>query len=309
MREFESGLLYDPLREHSSCGVGFITRKDSVQSHDVLKKAHQALCAVPHRGGMSSEGVGDGAGISVDLSVSFFSKLVGRSLRQGRFGVGNFFLPEDADQQAKAIDLIEAHFERVEMPILLRRPVPVNDGAIEPRGLSLQLPIMQWVFSAPKGMRAATFDKATHKLLLAIAAEAYPDAEMEGLYPLSLSAHVQVLKGRLSSWEIIPYFEDLSDPDHAVHTVYFHTRFSTNTDPHPSMAQPFRLMAHNGELNTDKKNRLSEMAVEIAYARSEAIDVFVQKPKIFADRTRLFAHAGVFQHRAHRVERGHAGRG
>ncbi|MEM1036948.1 MAG: glutamate synthase-related protein [Pseudomonadota bacterium] len=264
MRKFESGLLYDPLREHSSCGVGFITRKDSVQSHDVLKKAHQALCAVPHRGGMSSEGVGDGAGISVDLSVPFFSKLAGCSLKQGRFGVGNFFLPEDSAQQAKAIEMIDAHFERAEMPILLRRPVPVNTGAIEPRGVRFQLPIMQWVFSAPKGMRAATFDKATHALLLAIEAEAYPQPEMDGLYPLSLSAHVQVLKGRLSSWEIIPYFEDLSDPDHAVHTVYFHTRFSTNTDPHPSMAQPFRLMAHNGELNTDKKNRLSEAAVALA---------------------------------------------
>ncbi|MEC7963845.1 MAG: glutamate synthase central domain-containing protein, partial [Pseudomonadota bacterium] len=91
----------------------------------------------------------------------------------------------------------------------------------------------------------------------------------------------QVFKGRLNSWEIIPYFKDLSDPDHAVHTMYFHTRFSTNTDPHPSMAQPFRLMAHNGELNTDKKNRLSEAA--IALARSKAI----VRPKGQSDSCRL----------------------
>ena len=65
----------------------------------------------------------------------------------------------------------------------------------------------------------------------------------------------------------MPYFCDLTDPRHEVHTMYFHTRFSTNTDPHPSMAQPFRLMAHNGELNTDKKNRLSEAAVALAMSR------------------------------------------
>ncbi len=76
---------------------------------------------------------------------------------------------------------------------------------------------------------------------------AYTTPALSGLYPLSLSAHMQVLKGRLNSWEIVPYFRDLNDPDHQVHTMYFHTRFSTNTDPHPTMAQPFRLMAHNGE--------------------------------------------------------------
>ncbi|MEM9262957.1 MAG: glutamate synthase central domain-containing protein, partial [Pseudomonadota bacterium] len=99
------------------------------------------------------------------------------------------------------------------------------------------------------------------------------------------------LKGRLNSWEIIPYYKDLNDPEHAIHTVYFHTRFSTNTDPHPSMAQPFRLMAHNGELNTDKKNRLSEAAV--ALARNNAII----RPKGQSDSCRLdqTLNARVFQ--------------
>lgn len=83
--------LYDAAFEKSSCGVGFITRKDGVQTHDVLKRGHEALCAVPHRGGMSAEGVGDGAGVSLDLSLSFFQKLTGNdALQTGRFGVGNF---------------------------------------------------------------------------------------------------------------------------------------------------------------------------------------------------------------------------
>ena len=88
--------LYNPDQEHSSCGVGFLTRKDGVQTYEVVRKLHEALCAVPHRGGMSSEGVGDGAGVNLDLSVRFFTELTGHAdLTLGRFGVGNFFLPND----------------------------------------------------------------------------------------------------------------------------------------------------------------------------------------------------------------------
>ncbi|MEM1162533.1 MAG: glutamate synthase-related protein, partial [Pseudomonadota bacterium] len=261
--------LYDPSREHSACGVGFLTRKDSQQTHDLIVKSHEALCAVPHRGGMSSEGVGDGAGISVDLSLRFFEKVSGQKLQPGGFGVGNFFLPADPSQHDVAIALIERVLRDANMEILAAREVEVDPSAIRERALKWQLPIRQWVFSAPDGIRGADLDSRIHFALLEIEAEAYRKPELAGLYPLSLSAQTQVFKGRLNSWEIIPYFRDLSDPDHEVHTLYFHTRFSTNTDPHPTMAQPFRLMAHNGELNTDKKNRLSEAA--IALARNKAI--------------------------------------
>lgn len=260
--------LYDPLREHSACGVGFLTRKDGQQTHEVLLKGHEALCAVPHRGGMSSTGVGDGAGVSVDLSMAFFSRLVGATLQPGRFGVGNFFLPKNPDQRQCAQQLIEQTLEQFGLTVRLCREVPVDNNAIEPRGIALQLPIQQWVFTAPEGVHGTELDRHIHQALLEIESQSYPNPDLAGLYPLSLSAHTQVLKGRLNSWEIIPYFCDLSDPNHRVHTLYFHTRFSTNTDPHPSMAQPFRLMAHNGELNTDKKNRLSEAAVALAKNRA-----------------------------------------
>ena len=77
--------LYDPNYERSSCGVGFITRKDSKQTHHLITLGHEALCSVPHRGGMSSEGVGDGAGISIDLSQDFFESIVGKPLSKGLF--------------------------------------------------------------------------------------------------------------------------------------------------------------------------------------------------------------------------------
>ncbi|MCV6584205.1 MAG: glutamate synthase-related protein [Marinibacterium sp.] len=262
-------VLFDPDHEHSACGVGFLTRKDGVQTHDVLTMGHEALCAVPHRGGMSSEGVGDGAGVSVDLSLAFFEKLTGRSLEAGQFGVGNFFLPGDAGEHDRAAELIETTLQEAGLDTLLVRDMPVDPDAIGARAAKWQLPIRQWIFAAPNGVRGAALDTRIHRALLDIEAVAYTDPALSGLYPLSLSARMQVFKGRLNSWEIIPYFSDLSDPDHAVHTLYFHTRFSTNTDPHPTMAQPFRLMAHNGELNTDKKNRLSETA--IALARNTAI--------------------------------------
>ncbi|MEM6762630.1 MAG: glutamate synthase-related protein, partial [Pseudomonadota bacterium] len=261
--------LYAPQHHKDSCGVGFLTRKDGVQTHELMLLAHEALCAVPHRGGMSSEGVGDGAGVSVDLSTAFFSKIVGKQLTAGTFGVGNFFLPNDGAQHERAFTIVEDALRSGGMEILAARDVPVDNNAIRPEAIKHQLLVRQWVFAAPEGVDAKAFDRAINKALLAIEAVAYTDPALEGLYPISLSAQTQVFKGRLNSNEIVPYFRDLSDPDHAVHTLFFHTRFSTNTDPHPTMAQPFRLMAHNGELNTDKKNRLSEAAV--ARARNSAI--------------------------------------
>ncbi|MEL6920209.1 MAG: glutamate synthase-related protein, partial [Pseudomonadota bacterium] len=273
--------LYDPSLEKSSCGVGFLTRKDGRQTHELLLKGHEALCAVPHRGGMSSEGVGDGAGISVDLSVTFFSRITGNALREGEFGVGNFFMCDDETKHADAEKVIEDALAAAEMPILAKRDVTVDDSVINEASQRLQLPIRQWVFEAPKGLAGKAFERAIYDVLLAIEEQAYLQPELAGLYPLSLSSRTQVLKGRLNSHELVPYFADLSASDHEVRMLYFHTRFSTNTDPHPTMAQPFRLMAHNGELNTDKKNRLSEVAVARAKNRS------IIRPKGQSDSCRL----------------------
>ncbi|MGB4779440.1 glutamate synthase-related protein [Microbacterium sp.] len=262
--------LYDPRLEKSDCGVGFITRKDGVQSHDVIDRGDQALCAIPHRGGMSAEGVGDGAGVSIDLSVAFFRALTGVELEGGRFGVGNFFLPDDPAQWTRARGLIDDALTAAGLETLLVRDVPVDAGAVRPRALAYQQPIVQWIFRLDATAETAheragsdrdRIDSAANTVLLAIEAEAYADPDLAGLYPLSFSARTQVLKGRLNAGEVISYFTDLRDPRHAVRSLYFHTRFSTNTEPHPTMAQPFRLMAHNGELNTDRKNRISDEAL------------------------------------------------
>ena len=280
--------LYDPADERSSCGVGFLTRKDGTPTHDLIVMAHESLCAVPHRGGISSEGVGDGGGVSLDLSTTFFRKLTGRpDLQPRRFGVGNFFVPAGPDLRADptqlpAVDaLIGDALADHGLELLLVRDVPVDDSAIRPAARRYQLPIRQWVFAPGAGTSTREFDELLHRCLLAIEARAYADPDFEGLYPISFSARTQVLKGRLISGEVIKYFPDLDDPDHEVRTLYFHTRFSTNTDPHPTMAQPFRFVAHNGELNTDRKNRIADHTV--ARARGKVI----VRPRGQSDSARL----------------------
>ncbi|WFR67003.1 glutamate synthase central domain-containing protein [Curtobacterium flaccumfaciens] len=265
--------LYDPARESSDCGVGFITRLDGAPSHDVIRKGDEALCAIPHRGGKSAEGVGDGAGVSIDLSVEFFSAITGEALRAGHFGVANCFVPSGAADRADAERVVTESIERAGLELLLVRDVPVDHSVARPEAEQYQLPIVQWVFRAPESWSRAEVDAAANRALLAIEQVSYlraaeERAEHAVLYPLSLSARTQILKGRLNSGEVIGYFTDLRDPRHSVRTLYFHTRFSTNTEPHPTMAQPFRLMAHNGELNTDRKNRLSDEALARARTRT-----------------------------------------
>ena len=255
--------LFDKNHEFSSCGVGFITHKHSKQTHQLLMHAHQALCMIPHRGGMSAEGIGDGAGVNIDLSLNFFRKITKNPrLILGEFGVANFFLPVNKDQHAIAEKIVADIFQKFQLDIKVWRDVPVDNNALNNVSQKAQLLIKQLVFTRPKTIKTHTeFELVIHEALLAIEYLAYTKSELYGLYPLSMSSRTQVLKGRLNSWEVIPYFKDLTDEDHKIHTLFFHTRFSTNTAPNPMFAQPFHRMAHNGELNTDRKNRLSEDAI------------------------------------------------
>jgi glutamate synthase (NADPH/NADH) large chain len=255
--------LFDKNHEFSSCGVGFITNKHSKQSHELLVHAHQALCMIPHRGGMSAEGIGDGAGVNIDLSLNFFRKITNNSsLNLGEFGVANFFLPIDKSQHQAAEAIISNIFKEFDFDISIWRNVPVDKSALNDVSQQAQLSIKQLVFKRPKSVTSKEqFELLINDALSAIEYPAYTQPELYGLYPLSMSSRTQVLKGRLNSWEVVPYFSDLTDPEHSIHTLFFHTRFSTNTAPNPMFAQPFHRMAHNGELNTDRKNRLSEDAI------------------------------------------------
>ena len=258
-----SRCFYDETLEHSSCGVGFITRKSGEQSHETILLAHRALCEIPHRGGMSAEGIGDGAGVNVDLSVNFYRHITGiETLEAGEYGVANFFFPEgeQAEQSCKA--LINKYLDTRNIKVHLWRDVAVNELALNEASRAVQPILRQVVFLRPENVDSwEGFESLVSDALLEIEEHAFNEDEYTGLYPLSMSTKTQVYKSRLNSWEVIPYFKDLSHPEHAISTLLFHTRFSTNTAPNPMFAQPFRRIAHNGELNTDRKNRLSEDAI------------------------------------------------
>ena len=123
-------MFYDKKIEKSNCGVGFITRKDGKQTHQLLKLGHEALCNVPHRGGMAADGVGDGAGVSVDLSLNFFEKITGKKLTKGLFGVGNFFLPETSKEKLAAEKLVKSVLLRFELNVVLERDLPINEECL-----------------------------------------------------------------------------------------------------------------------------------------------------------------------------------
>ena len=258
-----SHCFYDKTLEHSSCGVGFITCKSGKQSHKTMLLAHRALCEIPHRGGMSAEGIGDGAGVNIDLSVNFFRHITGMdSLQAGEYGVANFFFPpgKDAEQASKSV--IEKQLASRNIEIKLWRDLPVDNLVLNEASRLTQPKIGQMVFLRPKNISDWNeFEALIVDALIAIEDHAFNEKEYEGLYPLSMSSKTQVYKSRLNSWEVVPYFKDLCNPLHEISTLFFHTRFSTNTAPNPMFAQPFRRMAHNGELNTDRKNRLSEDAI------------------------------------------------
>ncbi|PKF79992.1 glutamate synthase large subunit [Vibrio sp. vnigr-6D03] len=259
----ESRSLYDREHEHSSCGVGFITDKTGEQTHQLLALAHEALCTIPHRGGMNAEGIGDGAGVNIDLSVNFYRFLLNEpTLEKDEFGVANFFFPFDSAQFESAKSLILETLYKYSLKVELWREVPVNPEAVNEASQKVQQAIQQVVFLRGDNQPdAQSFEDQINAALSELESIGFTDSEFEGFYPLSMSSRTQVYKGRLNSGEVVPYFADLTHPEHHVTTLFFHTRFSTNTAPATMMAQPFRRMAHNGELNTDKKNRLSEDAI------------------------------------------------
>ncbi|MCH2157420.1 MAG: glutamate synthase-related protein [Oleiphilaceae bacterium] len=261
--------LFNSEQEHSSCGVGFITHKRSEQTHELLEHAHQALCRIPHRGGFDAEGTGDGAGVNIDISLSFFRYITGNeNLELGEFGVANFFYPRKEEQHSEAERLLRNVFKQYGLNIILWRDVDVDTAALNQKSAQAQLKIHQLVFERPSNIdNQDEFERHINDALEEIEYPAFKRPELAGFYPLSMSSRTQVYKGRLNSWEVVPYFKDLSHPKHQIHTLFFHTRFSTNTAPNPMFAQPFRRMAHNGELNTDRKNRLSEDAIARSHNR------------------------------------------
>ncbi|MDR2285402.1 MAG: glutamate synthase large subunit, partial [Sphingobacterium sp.] len=249
--------LYNPEFEHDACGVGFVAHIKGHKSHAQVKDALTMLENMEHRGacGCDPES-GDGAGIMIQLPHEFLWEeciQLGIQLPEpGYYGVGMVFLPKDQPLNQVCRTVIQEATADRNMEFLGFRTVPVNREGIGPTALSAEPEIVQFFVSRPHGIaNTEDFERKLYVLRRLIIQkiktyQAYPLP----LYIASLSCKTIIYKGQLTTYQVGSYYKDLREPKVVSAFGLVHSRFSTNTFPSWSLAQPFRLIAHNGEINT-----------------------------------------------------------
>ena len=252
----ESRLTFS--NDHDACGVGFIAQLGGPASHAVVERGVSALKRLAHRGGVDADGrSGDGAGLLVAMPKTFFRKAAraeGINLPE-EFGVGMVFLQPGNESQA--VDALRAAVSKYDLSFVGWRTVPTNPSILGPRSRD-SLPIVRQCFVAPRGrcanFEASSLESSDFELQLFRLRHELEAASNSGYY-CSFSARTIVYKGLLTPEQLAPFYPDLSDPEFASSFVIFHQRYSTNTQPSWRLAQPFRFVAHNGEINTISSNR------------------------------------------------------
>jgi glutamate synthase (ferredoxin) len=238
--------------DHDACGTGFVARLGGPASHEVVDIALTALERLTHRGGVDADGAsGDGAGLLTSLPKAFFRA---RAEEQGIdlpevFGLGFAFFPAASAADAKAA--VEAAADTERLRILGWRRVPSNTNALGSRALETMPEIWQFFVAPFHASRGVTRFEWKLAILRKRAESLLPDRS----YLCSLSSQTVVYKGLLTPWQFPQFYEDLRDATFATTFAIFHQRYSTNTQPSWHLAQPFRHVAHNGEINTIVSNR------------------------------------------------------
>nr|WP_044199419.1 glutamate synthase large subunit [Oscillochloris trichoides] len=248
--------LYDPRFEHDACGIGFVARINGKADHSTLSMALEALCNLEHRGAVADDAkTGDGAGVLVQLP----HELLLRELAAGdltaepdRLALGMFFMPQDAAECEAAQKIASEAIEARGFRILMWRMVPVNPDALGARALAAMPTIMQAILERPTAGSATADERRLYlarKQMEAIFAS-------KGLlaYVPSLSCNTVVYKGLLLGTNLAEFYTDLRDPHFVTAIAVYHQRYSTNTFPTWERAQPFRMLSHNGEINTIQGN-------------------------------------------------------
>src|SRR6266581_1952543 len=281
----------DPWREHDACGVGFVARASGRRSADIARLALQALARVAHRGAAATDRSGDGAGLLTQIPAPLFYREAasrGLALAPGQpFAVGSFFLPREHDALGRATAIIEEVLCREGLPVLGWRDVPV-DLEVLGAGARASCPtIRQAVIAAPDGGRHddTTWERSLYLARWTIErriADAGPG--LEPFFVCSLSCRTLVYKALLTGTQLAGFFPDLESPDYETALAIFHQRYSTNTTSSWPLVQPFRMLAHNGEINTLWGNRNAMLAREPALAGppwGDAVDRL--KPVIWSE--------------------------
>jgi len=250
--------LYNPDFEHDACGSGFIASIDGERSHRVVDMALRSVANLSHRGAVSADAAsGDGAGITIQLPRELLADDAAAfglaSTALDRLGLAMVFLPTDPDERERARDLLVAGVAQAGVDALGWRSVPVDPSCLG--GLAVEsLPAIEQLFVArPDAMAAGAFDRALY-LGRRLAEASYREAGLEA-YIVSMSAHTVVYKGLMLATDLERFYPDLADARTVTSLALFHQRFATNTMPLWQTAQPFRRVAHNGEINTLLGNR------------------------------------------------------
>jgi len=245
--------LYDPAYEHDACGVAFIARLDGVPTHETVVRSIIALENLEHRGAEGADpNTGDGAGILMQIPDAFFRGIAGTALPPaGAYGVGVVFLPQDEARRAELEALITKAVEQEGQEVVLWRDVPTDKDWC---GLTAfyHRPYVKHVIIAAKGDCAADQDAFERKLyVIRRVAELAAGADL--VVP-SFSSRTIVYKGMLTPIQLRGYYPELQDDRMRTALALVHSRFSTNTFPSWELAHPYRMIAHNGEINTLRGN-------------------------------------------------------
>jgi glutamate synthase (NADPH/NADH) large chain len=246
MPERELPPLYDPRFEHDACGVGFVVDMKGRRSHAIVDQALTAVCCLNHRGAAGAEpDTGDGAGILIQVPDRFYRETVGFELPDaGAYATGIVFLPPDKAGETRRD--VEKVFADEGFTLLGWRDVPVD--ASQPGASARELmPVFAQVFVAGDGLRGDTLERHVYM------ARKRAEHETDAYFP-SLSSRVVVYKGMLTPDQLRRFYADLGDERVESALALFHSRFSTNTFPSWPLAHPYRMLAHNGEINTVQGN-------------------------------------------------------
>jgi glutamate synthase (NADPH/NADH) large chain/glutamate synthase (ferredoxin) len=267
--------LYDPRFEHDACGVAMVARLDNAPTHDVVARALEALDNLEHRGAEGADiRTGDGAGILTQLPDAFFRGVVDFELPvAGRYGVGVCFLPQDPTLRRRVQDLVELNVRVEGQHVLGWRDVPVDLDHVGSTAAHSRPYIQQLFIEAGPGHNhdQDAFERKLYVIRRIVELAAGPD-----FYSPSFSSRTCVYKGMLISHQLRGFYPDLQDARFASALALVHSRFSTNTFPSWDLAHPFRVIAHNGEINTMMGN-INWMRARESQLASELFGIDLQK--------------------------------
>ncbi len=268
--------LYDPRNEHDACGVGFIAHMKGVKTHQTVADGLQMLENLTHRGAVGADPLmGDGAGMLVQIPDRFFREemaALGITLPEaGQYGVAHVFMPMDATLRAHCETIILDAAKAEGVPFIGFRDVPVDNSRLsrQPNVVASEPFHRQAFFGRPAHITDdEDYERKLYIVRKVISGRIHHETEGRdnGFYIVSMSARTLVYKGMFEAWQVASYYKDLTDPRFESAIALVHQRFSTNTFPSWKLSHPYRMVAHNGEINTVRGN------VNWMAARQESVD-------------------------------------